>query len=210
MKTKRLLLIFALVALMSTMSLAQKFEITPFGGYRTSGSFELAPNVLNYSNLKITDGFAFGLSLGYRVSEALTLEAMWSRTSSSLLAEGQGADSGDLFDLHLDQFHFNFLFFVGQRRAAVQPYILLGLGATYFNPKTSEANGETRFSGSLGGGFIAMFSQMAGIRLQAKWAPTYINTTSGLFVGWWGQPWIIPVNNYMSQGEFTGGIVFRF
>jgi len=55
MITKRLLLIVALVALMSTMSLAQKFEITPFGGYRTSGSFKLAPNVLNYSNLKITD-----------------------------------------------------------------------------------------------------------------------------------------------------------
>ena len=210
MKTKRALLVLTLVALMSTVSLAQKIEITAFGGYRTSGSFKLAPNVLDYSNLKIEDGFAFGLSLGYRVSEALTLEAMWSRTNSSMSAEAQGADSDDVFDLSEDQFHLNFLFFVGQRRTTVQPYVLLGLGATHFNPKPSDANGETRFSGSLGGGFIAMFSERAGFRLQAKWAPTYINTTSGLFVGWWGQPWIIPVNNYMSQGEFTGGIVFRF
>lgn len=210
MKIKRLLFVFALMALMSTMSLAQQFEITPFAGYRTSGSFDLAENVLDYSNVKINDGFTYGLSLGYRVNEVFTIEAMWSRTSTSLLAEVQGADTADLFDLYVDQFHLNFLFFVGQRMAAVQPYVLLGLGATYFNPKPSEANGETRFSGSMGLGFVAMFSEMAGIRLQAKWAPTYINTTNALFLDWWGNPWVVPVNNYMSQWEFTGGLVFRF
>lgn len=210
MITKRLVLIFALMALLSTMSLAQKFEFTPFGGYRTIGQFEIAPNVLEYANLKIGDGFAWGFSLGYRVNDALTIEAMWSRTTSGLTAELAGGETQGIFDLNLDHLHANFLLYVGRGARKVQPYVLLGLGATYFNPKSSEANGEWRFSWSLGGGLIAMFTRSVGARLQAKWVPTYINTSSALWIDWWGYPWVVPVNNFMSQGEFTGGIVFRF
>ena len=210
MKTKQIVIIFALIAFLSTMSLAQQIEISPFVGYRTSGSFEIVTNDLDYSNMKIKDGFAYGLTLGYRMNDIFTIEAMWSHVGSQLSAEVVGADTDTLFDLSEDQFHCNFLFFASPGMSKVRPYGLLGLGLTYFNPKPSEVDGETRFSFSLGAGFVAMVSQQAGIRLQAKWAPSYINTTSALFIGWWGQPWVVPVNNYMSQWEFTGGLVFRF
>lgn len=210
MKTKQIVIIFGLIAFLSTISWAQQIEISPFAGYRTSGSFEIAANDVGLSNMKIKDGVAYGLTLGYRMNDIFTIEAMWSHVGSQLSAEIAGVSDEHLFDLSEDQFHANFLFFASPGMSKVRPYGLLGLGLTYFNPKPSEVDSETRFSFSLGAGFVAMVSQQAGIRLQAKWAPSYINTTSALFIGWWGQPWVVPVNNYMSQWEFTGGLVFRF
>jgi opacity protein-like surface antigen len=210
MKSVKLIVLVLVLSLVSTAAWAQRFEITPFAGYRTSGRFDLAANVLDYGNLKINDGFAYGLSLGFRVNEFVTVEGMWSHTSTRFEAELGELDPISLFDISQDQFHLNFLFFLDKDVAMVRPYVLLGLGWTSFNPKPDKANTETRFSWGMGGGFVAMFSDMVGLRLQAKWIPTYVNTTSALFIDYWGYPWIVPVDNYMSQWEFTGGLVFRF
>jgi hypothetical protein len=217
-------LIFALaLVLVSTAAWGQaRFEITPFVGYRTAGNFEGA--VLQLSDFSITDGLAYGLSVGYRVNQMLTMEVFWSRVDSAITARVSGAGEQELANISTDQIHANFLFFALNDQYRARPYFLLGLGATIANPKATDfSDGDinpsgqsidpsaaSRFSWSLGGGVLISASERIGIKLQAKWFPTYINTTSEIWIDWWGYPWVVPVSNYMNQWEFTGGLVFRF
>ena len=215
MKNSRALILALALILISTAAWAQqRFELMPFAGYRTSGSFDVTS--LDISNVTIKDGFAYGLTLGFRPNPRFQVEAMWSRVDSKVSAKVVGA-STTLFNLTEDQFHLNFYSYFGYAEAKVRPFLLVGLGATILNPKPGERNGvtidvpaESRFSWSIGGGLEAMFSESVGLRALAKWTPTYINTTSAIWVDWWGQAWIVPVSNYMNQWEFTGGLVFRF
>ena len=217
-------LIFALVlVLASTAAWGQaRFELTPFVGYRTTGNIDGA--IQELSEFSITDGLAYGLSLGYRVSQMLTMEVLWSRVDSQFTARVGGGGEEELAKIATDAIHANFLFFALNDQYKARPYFLLGLGATIANPKATDfSDGDinpsgqsidpsaaSRFSWSLGGGVLISASERIGVKLQAKWFPTYINTTSEIWVDWWGYAWVVPVNNYMNQWEFTGGLVFRF
>jgi opacity protein-like surface antigen len=215
MKNSKVLILALALVLVSTAAWAQgRIEIMPFAGYRTTGSFEGA--VLDFTDFHIKDGFAYGLTFGYRVNQMFTIEGMWSRVDSSISAM-ENASEVELAKLSTDQFHGNFLIFFGGEEMKARPYFLIGLGATIANPKSTTFDGETvdpgsesRFSWSLGGGLQVMFSEKVGLRAQGKWTPTYINTSSEIWVDWWGYPWVVPVSNYMNQWEFTGGLVFRF
>jgi hypothetical protein len=209
MKGKRFLLVILLMAAVSTMSWAQKFEVMPFAGYRTSGSFDVTS--LGYARFTIKDGLAYGLTLGFMPSQHAEIEFMWSRTDSDLVGNLVATPAVDqqVFKLHTDQYHVNFLAMFPKPYARLVPYLLFGLGATYAKPP--DAGGETRLSWALGGGLKVMAGERLGLRFQAKWTPTYIHTkTGGIWCDWWGYCYAIPIDEYMSQGEFTGGIFFRF
>src|SRR5512136_1377347 len=186
-KSKALILALTLI-LVSTAAWAQgRFEITPFAGYRTTGSFQ--GEVQQFSEFRITDGFAYGLTLGYVVSPVITFEAMWSRVDSNVTARSStlGGDQ-DLAKVATDQFMGNFLFFFRSEQSMARPYFLFGLGATVANPKQTTFEGRTvdpgsatRFSWTLGLGVQLNASDKIGLRLQTKWVPTYINTTSEIW-----------------------------
>jgi hypothetical protein len=209
MKFKKLFLVLTLAAIVSTMSWAQKFEIMPFAGYRTNGSFRVSS--LDYGQVTIKGGFAYGLTLAYTPSRHAQVEIMWSRTDSQLMADltAQPMVQEEVFKLHTDQFHVNFMPMFPQGNGRFVPYLLFGVGLTYAKPPN--VSGETRFSWSIGGGAKVMAGEKIGFRFQAKWTPTYISTSSGgVWCDFWGYCYVIPVSNYMNQGEFTGGIFFRF
>jgi len=213
--TKALVLTLAL-AVISTAAWAQpRFEIVPFVGYRTTGSF--SGGQLQYTDFHIEDGLAYGVSLGYRVSQVFTLEAQWSRVDSTVTAHGVSGIKTTLDNVTTDVYHANFLFFFRGEEYSLRPYFMFGLGATVANPKTTTWLGQTvnpsaasRFSWSLGLGVQAQLKEHIGLRLQTRWLPTYINSSYGYWYDWWGYPWVVPISNYMNQFEFTGGLVFRF
>lgn len=210
MKRKSVLLILPLmlVMLMSSMSWGQRIEFMPFAGYRTSGTFNVDSEL--FSTFKIEDGFNYGLTLGFMVTPETEVEFMWSLTNSRLSGSflQVGQNKNIFFDMHTNMFHINFLYLYPYANERIVPYFLIGLGLTYADPKDG-TNGETRFSFSVGGGLKIMASQRVGLRFQAKWTPTYINSHSELW-NYWGYLYFVPVSQYMHQGEFTGGIFFRF
>jgi len=216
MKKAIWLVLIGILALGSTSVWAQgtqRLVIQPFAGYRTSGDFGLrADAVLPYSGVRITDGFAYGFSLGYRVNPNFTLEAQWARSAPTMegISSTPGLPNTSLFKLYEDQFHANFIAYFGNN-SIVQPFFVTGLGVTVANPRGVEGlSSETRFSWNLGLGLEKMFNERVGIRLQAKWFSTYVNETAAWFVDWWGFAHVVPVSQYMPQWEFTGGLVFRF
>jgi len=216
MRRMTLLVLIGVLALGSASVWAQgsgRLTIQPFAGYRTSGSFGISAAVsLKYNALRVSDGFAYGLSVGFRLSPNATVEAQWARTDSKLegLSPNPAFPAISLFNLFEDQVHANFLYYFGDPQGIVRPFFVSGLGVTIANPRGMEVSGETRFSFNIGLGFEKMFNDRVGVRLQGKWYPTYINSQLQWFVDWWGFAYLVPVNQYMTQWEFTGGLVFRF
>ena len=189
------------------------FLIQPFAGYRTTGSFGIhADAVLLYSGVRISDGFAYGLSAGYRVNPNITVEALWARSEPTMqgIPVAFGASYTTLFKMYEDQYHANFIVYFGNNDI-VRPFFVTGLGITVGTARGVEGIGsETRFSWNLGLGLEKMFNERIGLRVQAKWFTTYINESATWFINWWGVPVLVPVSQYMGQWDFTGGLIFRF
>jgi hypothetical protein len=182
--------------------LVGEIEISPFAGFRIGGQFttDTTPSV----NLNLEDSLTYGISLGYNVNPFFHLEFMWSRQDTRLYAVGF-----DLWDMYVDQYHFNFLYVFNHPRDRIRPYILGGLGWTYFNPRAN-VNGTSRFSFSFGGGAKIYMARMLGIRLQVKYTPTYITSDDYLVCDPWYGCFYMPHGRYINQWEFTGGLIFRF
>ncbi len=214
-KSAKILIVAMILVLGTTAAWAQgRFEITPFVGYRTTGSF--SGGQLDYTDFHIKDGLAYGVSVGYAFSPLFTLEFQWSRSDSSITAHGPTLASTKLADATTDVYHGNFLFFFRPVEYKLRPFFVFGLGATVVNPKNATIGANpnpgaaSRFSWNLGLGAQYQATNRIGLRLQARWLPCYINSSSAWFIDWWGYPWLVPVSNYMNQFEFTGGLTFRF
>ena len=76
---------------------------------------------------------------------------------------------------------------------------------------TREIPGETRFSGTGAAGLKIYPDRAFGIRLEARWTPTYIKSEAA---GWWCDPfwgcYVVGDAQYANQFELAGGITFRF
>jgi len=74
-----------------------------------------------------------------------------------------------------------------------------------------EIGGNAKFSGTFGAGLKLYPGRHAGVRLQARWTPTYIKSDSE---GYWCDPYwgCYTVGNaqYSNQFELTGGITLHF
>jgi len=215
MKKVTLLMVVGLLALGATSAWAQggRIVITPTVGYRTSGDFGVRPEVeglTDYSGVKISDGLAYGLSLGFRLSPYVTMEAAWTRSvgMAQAISYYVGDPNLDLFNVAEDVIHANFLFYFGENQL-VKPFFITGLGVTLADGQYEGVGAVSRFSWNLGMGFDKMFNEKIGLRVTAKWFTTYINDQLGWWYSYWGY-YLVPVSQYMGQWEFTGGLIFRF
>lgn len=208
----RKLTVFALVAGLlapSTAAFAQekRWEITPSFGYKFGGSFDfLEIEALSEGSFK--DGLEYGVSFGYNVTRQFSVEAAWNRQASALEVSGlaTGGRQVEVFDMNIDQWHGNFVWTVSD--ATVKPFFLLGLGATVFSPDIDEIDNETKFSFGVGAGIKYFPADSFGLRLQARWAPTYINSNPAYWC--YVYCYVVEEANYANQVDVTGGLIFRF
>jgi hypothetical protein len=200
---------------MSAWAQDGRIVISPIVGYRTSGDFGVRPSTdvaALVSGIKVPDGLAYGVALGYRFSQYMTAEVEWIRSGgmAQAIPWQLGAPNVDIFNTWQDVIHANFLFYFGNN-PAFQPFFITGLGVTLFDARAEGFGSASRFSWSLGGGFEKMFNDKIGFRATAKWFTTYINDSVGWWYDWWwGGYALVPVSQYMGQWQFTGGLVFRF
>jgi hypothetical protein len=217
MRKATLLALVGLLLLGASSAWAQggRIVIQPMAGYRTSGDFGLRPEteaVTDISGIRFSDGFAYGLSLGYRLTPYVTMEASWLRSSgmAQAIPYYAGQPNTDLFNVGEDVIHANFLFYFGENQL-VHPFFVTGLGITIADGKVEGIGSATRFSWNLGLGVEKMFNDKVGFRAQAKWFTTYINDQLAWWYDyWWGGYYLVPVSQYMGQWEFTGGLIYRF
>jgi hypothetical protein len=94
------------------------------------------------------------------------------------------------------------------------PFVTAGIGVAVWAPKTSSLNTKTQFSGILGGGLKLWLTDALGIRLQATMLMPMVYNGFGFGCGIGTGGASCGSNLYTRitpiQGDFSGGLVFRF
>jgi hypothetical protein len=193
-------------------ALAQNFELAPFFGYRFGGSidenFETPLELI--ADVEVDEDVSYGLGAYWEISSNSEVGVRWSHNPTALMFEPVGGFEPLIaFDMDIDTIHGEFLI-GGNRRSRNWAYLILGLGATILSPD-GDLDSETRFSGTIGGGFRFGFSPRVGLRLEGRWLPTYLYSTDA---GYWCDPffgcYVVADDTFLSQFEGAAAIGIRF
>jgi opacity protein-like surface antigen len=203
-----LILALGLVALIPPEASAQMFEITPFVGYRFGGSLDVASP--DFSKVTADPGLSYGITAGFIFDETYVLELMWSRQETELKGSGGTlTPEVHLADATFDQYQFNGLIHFRDEEDWFRPFVLVGLGLSHLNPK-GDLSGSVNFSFGLGGGMKLYLGKHLGIRLQGRYAPTYLSYSSTVYCSLPGACAVATSGSFVHQGEVTGGVFVRF
>jgi len=214
----------ALGTLLCSPAFAQdhRFEVSGNAGWVASDGVSTSGTVVGgdgnlYNRVDPKDSFGWGLTLGYFFNENSELEFLYSQQPSKLTIGGTA--TREIGDFNIKSYHGAYSYNFGETDAHVRPFIFLGAGATSFpgvsftttNGVARETSGNSKFSGTAGLGVKMYPAHNVGLRLQARWTPTYIKSDSE---GWWCDPYwgcyLVGDPQYSNQFEFTGGITLRF
>jgi outer membrane protein W len=201
----------------------ERFEIggnagwTASDGVSSAGAGIIAGDGNLYNRIDPKDSFSWGLSIGYFFNENSQLEFIYDQQVSTL--EASGTATTEIDDFTIKNYHGVYSYHFGETDATARPFIFVGAGATSypgltftrFDGDTDEIGGNTQFSGTFGLGVKVYPGRKAGLRLQARWTPTYIKSDSE---GYWCDPYwgcyVVGDAQYSNQFAFTGGLSIRF
>ncbi|HUL32268.1 MAG TPA: outer membrane beta-barrel protein [Candidatus Eisenbacteria bacterium] len=208
------LVVFSLSAAVSTCAQG-KFEVSPFVGFETSGSYPVSLNSNNpitdpINRLRVNQAMAYGTFLDYNFTENFQAEFMWNRNNTSYSA--QSSLDGSYFkayDSNIDQYQFGgeYMFLDSSHR--FRPYAAASIGFTHDSNGGGNSN-RTEFSYSLGGGVKYYLSRHLGLRGDVRYLPTYGSSSYGVYCDPFGFCYNAKVANFLNRGNFVGGIIFKF
>jgi len=181
-------------------------EITPTFGYTFGGSFDelgLPDSVVESVN--VNDNASYGLIFDIG-NENGAFEITWSRLDSDLEGRGGAAD-GVKLDYSQDNFQFGYVGYFGGDGPETKAFWNASLGFTDFD--IAGQSSDTKFSAALGIGLKHQFNDRIGVRVGARWMPTYINTDDAYLVCDPYFCYTVGDDNYIYQTELTAGLVIR-
>jgi hypothetical protein len=206
-----------LAAAASTFAQTKRIEVNPFFGYTASDGVTVDPFIIGgqvFDTVNAASGMAFGVQFGVFVTENAEVGFLWAREFSTLQAKN--GISNDLTDMNVDNYHAIFTYNWGDESAVTRPFLFGGLGATSFAPEDiagQDIDGETRFSGTWGGGVKIYPTPAFGFTVMGRWTPNYIKSDpAGVWCSpyWFYGCYVVGDPQYANQFEFSGGLSFRF
>jgi hypothetical protein len=210
---RRTILTAMAVALAATMASAQepRVELSGTAGWTFSDGVNVG--AIDDSPIRVDpkDAFSWGARLGFNLSPNTELGFLFASQATDLEASGivNRSVSQTIYNYH-GYFAYNF----GDTDAAARPYILGGAGVTQYGSLATaagEIGGETQFSTTWALGLKMFPSPRFGLRLEARWTPTYIKSDPE---GYWCDPYwgcyTVSEAEYSNQYELSGGIIIRF
>jgi hypothetical protein len=202
MKTKTILAVLGLFLACSFQLHAQRFEMSPFYGYRFGGGVE---DPLTGQKFGFEDAPAYGLFLDVapRPDSPTKLELLWSRQDSSVDLQGLGG-LGKV-NLSIDQIQIGGTAEMGNKR--LRGYVSLLAGATYYS--TEGYGSDTLFSLGLGGGVKLFLSKNLALRADLRGFCT-IADSSGGFISTGGSTLVVFRGSGIWQGQATVGLSLAF
>lgn len=213
-----------LTAVLAPAALAQqKFEISPYAGIRTAGSFRGDNQLVSFN---VQSAPTFGVFADYMVTRQLAVEFLWGHEGStvekriaSIEATPLGTDGdqprmlsedGDeeLFGLGIDYFHGGIRYDGGNEKYT--PYVAVGAGTTRFSPDAADASGANKFSFSIGAGINAYLTDRIGVRFDARAFGTRTgDAQEDLACGVFGCVTFERASTFW-QSHFVGALIIRF
>jgi opacity protein-like surface antigen len=211
MRANLVLAIVWLIVAAPTAWAQRGIEVTPFIGGQINGGLDLSTPL--YNRIDVQNGLNFGVGVGYLIGNYGSVEFMWNHNQAETVAQsvGGGADR-KVFNLNTNQYLGAYLLHFKDRESRLRPFILLGLGVSNLGPDRRNVNSITRFAWAFGGGAKYNLSKHLGVRVQAKWSPTYIgSTTEGFWCDpFWAGCWAIGKSNFLQEFDASAGLTFRF
>lgn len=219
---RRLTWMVAVAALVGSAAWAQdpRVEISGTVGYTFSDGVSGSGVDIEgdeFTRIDPQDSISYGGRIGFLVTENWEVGGLFSLQDTKL--EIGGVTTAEIGDAKLYNYHGYVAYNFGGPDASVRPYLLGGLGATQygsvnvsFRGRSAEIDGNTKFSSTWAAGLKMFPSPNFGIRLEARWTPTYIKSDAA---GWWCDPWwgycyVVGDAQYANQYELGGGITLRF
>lgn len=209
------------VTLVASVASAQdpRVEIGANAGWTFSDGVSGSPDdsaLEDYTRIDPVDNKAFGLTIGFFATPQVEVGFLWERQVTSL--EIGGLSTADLGDFNIDNFHGYVAYNFGETDAKVRPFLLGGLGATAYGGISTnflgvsvDRDGDTQFSSTWGAGLKLYPSKNVGIKLMARWTPTYIKSdTEGVWCDPWYGCYTYGDAQYSNQYSLTGGLTLRF
>jgi hypothetical protein len=182
-------------------------EITPMVGYMFGGKLRGYNGELNLS-----DEFSYGIRLTKSLNYGTAIEFSWTSMQSV-------ATLRDFYDSNTERFDMGVNYFLigvtqgWEGSENVQPYGLLGLGASVFSAKGNEsiASGEEWFfSAEFGLGVKIHVSDLIGFRFQGRFFLPMMWGGASLWCGGGGCGGGYYATSAILQGDLSGGIILRF
>src|SRR5262249_31958256 len=213
---KRLALLSVLLGLFlgsACITRAQgKFEVSPFAGNETSGSYPVNPNFNGTSfnpvdRLRVNEATSYGTFLDYNLAENFQAEFMWDRNNTSYSA--RRVATGTYFKAYnsdIDQFQFGGAYTFLDSSHRLRPYFAASVGFTHDWNSGANPN-RTEFPYSIGGGVKYYLGRHFGLRGDVRYLPTYGNSY-GVYCDPFG--FCYRSANFINRGNFVGGLIFRF
>ena len=207
---KKLKVIYSFFAALAILLLyaaplsAQKFEVIPFIGYETSGKI----NSISGGVFRITDGLAYGGSVSYGSGKGFRFELTYTRQGSDLTYTIDD-NTDHICDLAVNQISLGAVYEYNPEDRVV-PFGRFALGSSIYEPLDTDIESEKIFHFSFAGGTKFNLNDRIGFRLQANlYLPLFFE---GLYFdeGAGGEEPEVGTKVAGVQGEFTGGIIFRF
>jgi hypothetical protein len=153
-------------------------EVMPFVGARLGGGFDVANATTgDVTSADLEDGGSYGVHLGLYANDSGFYELLYSTQQTSLDARDPAADG---VDVTIDYLQVGGTALFPNDRFYV-PYVSFTLGATFLEPRQGNYDSETKFSGSLGGGFRFPLGEHASIVLGLRGYLTLLDSDTDLF-----------------------------
>lgn len=192
-----------------------KFEVTPFAGYETSGSYPVSlfssGTIVNpIDRLRVNDATSYGTFLDYNLAENFQVEFLWDRNNTSYSA--RQISTGAYFKAYnsdIDQFQFGGAYTFLDSSHRWRPYFAASIGFTHDANSGGNSN-RTEFAYSVGGGVKYYLSRHFGLRGDIRYMPTYGSSSYGFYCDPFGFCYNAKVANYLNRGNFVGGLIFKF
>lgn len=157
-----------------------RFELMPFAGARAGGGFDvrdLGGTSTTEQSVDLGSGAGFGLDLGLYRDQQSFYELLYSTQSAAVDSANPAVDG---VDLRIDYLQFGGTLLFPEQNAVFVPYLSLTLGATFLQPD-GDFDSETKFSGSIGGGFRFPFSDNVAAVLGVRGYLTLLQSDTDLF-----------------------------
>ena len=178
--TRAALAAFTLVLLLATVPSARadvRAEITPFVGYRMSGSFDVErSDGSGTQGVDVEDSSAWGIDVGIYATPDAFYEFLYS-TQTTNLDSRDPAVAG--VDVTTEYYQFGGTAFFPADQWPV-PYLSLTIGATRYSADQGYGS-DTKFSGSLGGGLRLPFNENVAATLGVRGYLTLIESDTSIF-----------------------------
>ena len=205
-------------------SFADKFEVTPFGGYKfggkinvygydTEGTYPTAN--ANIQNVYVKSNLDYGVIADYSIWSSFAAEFMWVR-QPTIYSQQDYISTPPTEDFlargTLSTYTFGVAYtFRGDSK--VRPFVAGGLGWTNFGNLDSQPTElylgfNNKLAYNIGGGVKYFFNKYAGLRFDLRFAPS--RSTPGVSEECYITCEEVSSSYHMNQGEANIGLILKF